>query len=101
MRSFTESIPPAVRPGTTLREIVVLRMAEGLYVGQDPDEIAREMQQRAASKHVSHISNRLADGRIISASVQPRADGGWVVTHEDITEREVLGARSGAPEQAP
>ena len=42
---------------------------------------------------MSHISNRLADGRIISASVQPRADGGWVVTHEDITEREALNAQ--------
>ena len=30
---------------------------------------------------------------MISAAVRPRDDGGWVVTHQDITEREVLNAQ--------
>src|SRR5256885_9201589 len=51
------------------------------------------MHERVATKQVSRYTNKLADGRLISASVQPRADGGWVVTHEDITEREALNAR--------
>jgi diguanylate cyclase (GGDEF)-like protein len=82
-----------VKPGTTLREIVEHRMANGLYAGLEVDGIVREMRQRTAGKRTSHISNRLPDGRIIAASVQPRSDGGWVVTHEDITEREALNAR--------
>ena len=30
----------------------------------------------------------LEDGRVIAVSSQPIAEGGWVVTHEDITERQ-------------
>src|SRR5262249_28573513 len=30
----------------------------------------------------------LEDGRIIAVSSQPMADGGWVVTHEDVSERQ-------------
>ena len=32
-------------------------------------------------------------GASSSPSIQPRADGGWVVTHQDITERETLNAQ--------
>ena len=85
--------PACIMPGTTLREIVQHRMAKGLYAGHDVDDIVREMRERLGAKRVSHISNKLPDGRIIATSVQPRADGGWVVTHEDITEREVLNDR--------
>jgi PAS domain-containing protein len=41
----------------------------------------------------SNLVNELGDGRMIAASVRPRADGGWVVTHQDITERETLNAQ--------
>ena len=34
-----------------------------------------------------HRSSRRADGRSIQIVNQPLADGGWVATHEDITER--------------
>ena len=85
--------PALVRHGTTLREIVQHRMAAGLYSGHDIDDVVREMRERMGSKQASQLSNKLPDGRIISTSVQPRVDGGWVVTHDDITEREVLNAR--------
>ena len=85
--------PARIRPGTTLREIIEQRIAKGLYAGWSADDVVREMAARVASKQVSRIVNKLADGRIIAASIQPRADGGWVVTLEDITEREALNAR--------
>jgi len=84
--------PEDVKPGTTLREVVERRMARGLYAGQRLEDVVEEMRARALRPDPSNVINRLADGRIITASVQPRADGGWVVTHEDITERERLGA---------
>jgi diguanylate cyclase (GGDEF)-like protein len=40
----------------------------------------------AASEHTSNIVT-LADGRVIKISYGRRHDGGWVATHEDITER--------------
>ena len=35
---------------------------------------------------------RLGDGRAILVSIRPRPDGGWVTTHQDVTERENLNA---------
>jgi hypothetical protein len=35
----------------------------------------------------------MGDGRTIAVSIQPRLDGGWVTTHQDITEREKLAAK--------
>jgi PAS domain-containing protein len=68
--------PEQVKSGTTLREIVELRMAQGLYAGQDPDQVFKVMRERLATNVVSHVTNNLADGRVIVATVQPRADGG-------------------------
>jgi PAS domain-containing protein len=85
--------PARIRPGTTLREIIDQRIAMGHYAGWSADDVVREMAARVASKQVSRIVNKLADGRIVAASIQPRADGGWVVTLEDMTEREALNAR--------
>jgi diguanylate cyclase (GGDEF)-like protein len=85
--------PARIRPGTTLREIIDQRVAMGHYAGWSTDDVVREMAARVASKQVSRIVNKLADGRIVAASIQPRADGGWVVTLEDMTEREALNAR--------
>ena len=85
--------PGVAKPGDTLREIAARRMASGLYVGMGVDEAVEAMRERVATGQVSHLTNRLADGRVIVAAVQPRPDGGWVITHQDITEREELNAR--------
>jgi diguanylate cyclase (GGDEF)-like protein/PAS domain S-box-containing protein len=85
--------PDLVRPGTTLREIIELRTQSGLYAGRSVEEMYKTMRDRLETKAVSHVVNRMPDGRTIFALVQPRADGGWVVTHEDVTEREALAAR--------
>jgi diguanylate cyclase (GGDEF)-like protein/PAS domain S-box-containing protein len=82
-----------VKPGTTLREIVEHRCAKGQYAGQSIDRIVAAMRKRAGNSSVAHVTNKLSDGRTIVASIQPRADGGWVVTHQDITEREALAAQ--------
>src|SRR5581483_5252261 len=85
--------PAQVRPGTTLREIVEQRIAKGLYSGWKVDDVVTHLRDRVGTKEASRIITKLSDGRVIAASIQPRADGGWVVTHEDITEREALNAQ--------
>ena len=55
--------------------------------------VLKIMRKRVASGKASRLVNKLSDGRSIAALVQPRSDGGWVVTHEDITERETLNAQ--------
>ena len=84
--------PEDVRPGTPLRKIIEHRVSSGIYVGTTVDEVLRRMRERVARGTVSHMTARMGDGRTISVSIMPRRDGGWVTTHQDITERERLSA---------
>ena len=83
--------PEHVKPGTSLREIVERRIANGQYVGQGR---RRRFERRCAralrARRLRTSSTGLPDGRVLAAAVQPRADGSWVVTHQDVTEHENL-----------
>ena len=46
-----------------------------------------ELQAALAAGKPVTLTPELADGRIISIENHPMADGGWVSTHEDITEQ--------------
>ena len=80
--------PDQVKPGTTLRQIVEHRIARGLYAGATPEEYIKE--RLAKFDEASVVVHHLSDGRAISVRRQPMRGGGWVSTHEDITEREKL-----------
>ncbi len=82
-----------VKPGTSLRDITALRIANGLYAGLTVDQVVNTMQERVARGRVSHLTSKLGDGRTITVSIRPTSGGGWVTTHQDITEREDLTAR--------
>ena len=77
--------PEQVRPGMTLREIVQLRIANGLYAGATPDDYMGERTARVTQ--ASNTVQQLSDGRFIAIARRPMACGGWVTTHEDITEQ--------------
>src|SRR5262249_9185993 len=85
--------PEHLRPGTTLSELIEYRIAKGLYHGVSVDDVLANMRERVGRKRASNLISRPGDGRVLSVSIQPRADGGWVVTLHDITERERLNAQ--------
>jgi diguanylate cyclase (GGDEF)-like protein len=74
-----------VKPGTTLREIVRLRVSNGLYAGASPQDYMHE--RTAPVLLASNTVQELTDGRFISIARRPMGCGGWVTTHEDITEQ--------------
>lgn len=74
-----------VKPGTTLEQICRARIRNGLYSGDDPDHYIAE--RTAPFKKAEDKAQRLSDGRTILIRRQPMPEGGWVTTHEDITER--------------
>jgi diguanylate cyclase (GGDEF)-like protein/PAS domain S-box-containing protein len=84
-----------LKPGTTLPQIAEYRIASGLYAGLTLDETLEKMRRRIAGKTVSYLTRKLSDGRTIAVTVRPRDDGGWVTTHEDVTEHERLNTRLG------
>jgi diguanylate cyclase (GGDEF)-like protein len=81
-------LPPAsVRPGCSLRELLARRVASGNFIADDVQPyLADLMHAVAQGKPFSKIVTLPGD-RIISIVNQPMAGGGWVATHEDITER--------------
>jgi diguanylate cyclase (GGDEF)-like protein/PAS domain S-box-containing protein len=85
--------PEQVAPGTTLRRIAELRIANGSYVGFTADHVEQLMRERVARGKISHLTSKLGDGRTFTVSIRPTGDGGWVTTHQDVTERENLTAQ--------
>lgn len=74
-----------VRPGTPLKRIVELRIGNGIFGEGSPDSYRREMFEPVTAP-VYKIQS-LSDGRWVAVSRSPMADGGWVATHQDVTEQ--------------
>ncbi|HEY1545260.1 MAG TPA: EAL domain-containing protein [Xanthobacteraceae bacterium] len=75
-----------VRPGTPLRDIIRNRIADGIYAAADPEDDLHKRLALIATAPTTRIEE-LSDGRSIVISRQSMPNGGWVITHEDITER--------------
>ncbi|MCK1669149.1 EAL domain-containing protein [Bradyrhizobium sp. 153] len=79
-----------VKPGCSFHDIIAHRKATGSFTGDVDDYVARVLSG-------VHVRNAMvvdtSDGRSIQIVNEPLADGGWVATHEDITERRRIEAR--------
>ncbi len=78
-----------VKPGLTLLELVKHRKASGSFKG-DPEEYCAQILDTVAEGQETSYVQETSDGRAINVVHRPKADGGWVVTHEDITEQRKL-----------
>jgi PAS domain S-box-containing protein len=78
--------PKIVKPGCTLRELLEHRKATGLLVG-DVDKYYRDILDWVAKGKTSTWRVETGDGRWVHAVNLPIPGGGWVTTHEDITEQ--------------
>jgi len=79
--------PEDVTLGTMLHQILACRMKLHGTPG-DPQALARSLLARIALGKPVPAFATTKDGRVISITNQPMADGGFVATHEDITERQ-------------
>jgi diguanylate cyclase (GGDEF)-like protein/PAS domain S-box-containing protein len=70
-----------VKPGTRFEAIVDYRRVSGNFNGPDPEEYA------AAQFRNSTDIEKLGNGRVVMILRHAMADGCWLTTHEDITER--------------
>jgi PAS domain-containing protein len=70
-----------VTPGRTLASI-----STGSF-SRDPDEYRQGLVAAMAQGKTTTAEVKSESGRVVSVVNRPMADGGWVVTHEDITER--------------
>ena len=79
--------PDTVRPGGTLRELIEHRVVTGSFSAADAEEYIADIQASVVHGTIFSKIMSLRDGRIISIVYHPTTDGGWVATHEDITEQ--------------
>jgi diguanylate cyclase (GGDEF)-like protein/PAS domain S-box-containing protein len=79
--------PDKVKPGCTVRDLVALRIEAGTFFPVDPERYVSDLVNAIESKTAKNSTLEMSDGRIINLISQPTQGGGWVVTHEDVTER--------------
>jgi diguanylate cyclase (GGDEF)-like protein len=82
-----------VHPGTPVRDILMQRMAGGMYGGPSADDYFGERFAVVAAGLPAVNVHHMPDGRIIELGHHPIQGGGWVATHNDITERRRIEAR--------
>jgi len=85
-RNLYDLTPEQTVPGTPLRKLLETRRANGNFVS-DIDTYIAAAKQSISKGEVFGTVIEIKE-RMISISNRPMPDGGWVATHEDITERQ-------------
>lgn len=85
--------PELVVPGTTLMEILRYRIAHGFHPKNGAEAYIRRRLELVTGRQDAVDTVELQDGRVISVIHHPLPDGGWVSTHEDVTEQRRTEAR--------
>jgi NO-binding membrane sensor protein with MHYT domain len=75
------------RPGRTLRELISQRAQAGTFSDDVETYVAGIQRQISLGKRVEKAI-AMSDGRIVFVTFWPTQDGGWVSSHQDITEQQ-------------
>jgi methyl-accepting chemotaxis protein len=78
--------PTIVKPGCTIKKLIEYRKATGLFSGDVDSYVQKILDAMTGGKSQSHYV-QASDGRIVLAKNEPLPGGGWVSTHEDVTEQ--------------
>ena len=85
--------PELLRPGTPHDAIIKHRVTNGILAGETSDSAAKQKLANLGKHSGDQKSSRvdqLADGRLIEVVRAPMLGGGWLATHEDVTDRAQL-----------
>ena len=81
------------RPGAMHEAIIKHRVTHGILAGESSDAAAKKklasLDKHSADEKSRRV-DRLADGRLVEVVRQPMIGGGWLATHEDVTNRDQL-----------
>lgn len=85
-------MPEMTKPGTTLQAIIEHRIARGIYRAGGNAESYLSERVALVTDATTQV-HELTDGRVISITRRPMPGGGWVTTHDDITESRRIESR--------
>jgi methyl-accepting chemotaxis protein len=75
-----------VKTGATLSQVLEKRVAKGTF-SRDPQAYRKEFLAAVAEGRTMVHEVKSKDGRLLLVTNHPMKGGGWIGTHEDITER--------------
>jgi len=75
----------AITPGLTLRDVLERRILAGTFAG-DPDAYCANVLGAVQRGETSRKITTTPHGRTVEVVGEPLANGGWVATHQDLTE---------------
>ena len=78
-----------VKPGLHFRELLLHRKECGSFFG-DVDEYYNTLIANIAKAKPTHLITKGSNGRTLRIVKEPLPGGGWVATHDDVTERQHL-----------
>ena len=78
--------PDVIKVGVTLRQLIQHRIETGLLSGDADIYCKRILDGIGKGESTPHYV-QASDGRIVLAKNEPLPGGGWVSTHEDVTEQ--------------
>jgi diguanylate cyclase (GGDEF)-like protein/PAS domain S-box-containing protein len=78
--------PRRIWRGCTVRDLLAARMAAGTFP-LDPARYDADLRAAIKEGKTFQFEIELGDGRVINVVNQPMKTGGWIATHEDITDR--------------
>jgi methyl-accepting chemotaxis protein len=78
--------PEIVKPGCSLHELIQHRVDTGLLT-TDVDAYCKRILDGIGKRNSTPNYVAASDGRIVLNKNEPLPDGGWVSTHEDVTEQ--------------
>lgn len=88
-RKIYRLAPEETRPGTHLAELIERSMANGAFSSEySPQQLLEAARTSIANRDSSPMRRHMADDTMISVRYCALAEGGFVATYEDITERE-------------
>ena len=74
------------KPGITLSEVLARRVAKGTF-NRDPHQYRKEFVTAVGQGRTIEHEVKSKGGRLLLVMNHPMKGGGWIGTHEDITER--------------
>jgi diguanylate cyclase (GGDEF)-like protein len=87
MLSLYRLDPDRVRPGIAMRDLVGDLIDGGRLPARDAETLLRHPDQPAGPGPRTYDLHLDGGATIVEVHEQPLAHGGWLVTHEDVTER--------------
>jgi diguanylate cyclase (GGDEF)-like protein len=78
--------PDRIKPGMCYKDVLEASVAAGNHPNKTADQLWAERIRLVSDGNAPHLYE-FADGRVVSCLYSPAADGRWVATYEDVTER--------------